>query len=127
MTALGMKVSYYNRRKLSEELEAGATYVSSLDEVSLPLLPLVRAWLRVSRLPFLCGLTRIQLLKQTDVLSVHVPLSDATKGLIGARELALLPKGATVINTSRGPCQSISLARQSKDFAHIHPLTDRQW
>jgi D-3-phosphoglycerate dehydrogenase len=43
-----------------------------------------------------------ELLGQADVLSIHVPLTDATRGLISARELALLPPGAVVINTSRG-------------------------
>jgi len=43
-----------------------------------------------------------ELLRQADVLSVHVPLREATRGLIGARELELLPAGAVVLNTSRG-------------------------
>lgn len=30
---MGMKVQYHNRRKLSEDLEAGATYVSTMEEV----------------------------------------------------------------------------------------------
>jgi len=42
------------------------------------------------------------LLRTADALSVHVPLTDATRGLIAARELALLPPGAVVVNTSRG-------------------------
>jgi D-3-phosphoglycerate dehydrogenase len=42
------------------------------------------------------------LLRTSDVLSLHVPLTDATRGLVGRRELALLPDGAIVLNTSRG-------------------------
>ncbi|MEV0596027.1 NAD(P)-dependent oxidoreductase [Nonomuraea cavernae] len=42
------------------------------------------------------------LLAASDVLSVHVPLTDETAGLIGERELGLLPPGALLINTSRG-------------------------
>jgi D-3-phosphoglycerate dehydrogenase len=42
------------------------------------------------------------LLRASDALSVHVPLTDATRGLIAARELELLPAGAVVVNTSRG-------------------------
>ena len=41
-------------------------------------------------------------LAQADVLSMHVPLTDATRGLIGARELDLLRDRAIVINASRG-------------------------
>lgn len=42
------------------------------------------------------------LLQQSDVLSLHVPLNSETEGLIGARELALLPHGAVLVNTARG-------------------------
>jgi len=41
-------------------------------------------------------------LPAADVLSLHLPLNDGTRGLIGARELALLPEGAIVVNTGRG-------------------------
>jgi glyoxylate reductase len=43
------------------------------------------------------------LLAECDVLSVHVPLRDDTRHLIGARELALLRPYAVVVNTARGP------------------------
>ena len=42
------------------------------------------------------------LLHQSDVLSLHIPLNDETEGLISAEELALLPAGAVLVNTSRG-------------------------
>ena len=42
------------------------------------------------------------LLRQSDVLSLHVPLTPATDGLVGARELDLLPADAIVVNVSRG-------------------------
>ncbi|MBI2473765.1 D-glycerate dehydrogenase [Candidatus Uhrbacteria bacterium] len=44
-----------------------------------------------------------QLLKESDIVSVHVPLLVSTKGLIGARELKLMKKTAFLINTARGP------------------------
>lgn len=44
-----------------------------------------------------------ELLRQSDVLSLHAPLLPSTRGLIGAKELALLPEGAVLINTARGP------------------------
>ncbi len=43
------------------------------------------------------------LLAQSDVLSLHAPLTRTTAGMIGARELALLPAGAVLVNTARGP------------------------
>ena len=45
----------------------------------------------------------VDLLQQADVLSLHVPLNRDTQHMVGARELALLPPGAILINTSRGP------------------------
>lgn len=44
----------------------------------------------------------LDLLRTADVLSVHVPFSEATRGLIGVQELDTLPCGAVVVNTSRG-------------------------
>lgn len=41
-------------------------------------------------------------LPRADFVTVHIPMTPQTKGLIGARELALMPKGARVINTARG-------------------------
>jgi D-3-phosphoglycerate dehydrogenase len=43
-----------------------------------------------------------ELLERADFLSLHVPLTDATRGLIGPAELALLKPDAILINTSRG-------------------------
>lgn len=43
------------------------------------------------------------LFAQADVLSVHLVLSDRTRGLVGPRELGLMKPGAILINTSRGP------------------------
>jgi glyoxylate reductase len=42
------------------------------------------------------------LLATSDAVSLHVPLTPSTRGLLDARRLALLPKGALVINTARG-------------------------
>ncbi|QCB95234.1 hydroxyacid dehydrogenase [Cellulomonas shaoxiangyii] len=41
-------------------------------------------------------------LRRADVLSLHAPALPETHHLIGARELALLPHGATLVNTARG-------------------------
>jgi glyoxylate reductase len=42
-------------------------------------------------------------LLQVDVLSIHAPLTEDTRGRFGAAELALLPRGAILVNTARGP------------------------
>jgi phosphoglycerate dehydrogenase-like enzyme len=44
-----------------------------------------------------------ELLSQADVVTIHLQLSDRTRGIIGARELALMKPDAYLINTSRGP------------------------
>jgi phosphoglycerate dehydrogenase-like enzyme len=52
------------------------------------------------------GVRRVEkddLFRQADVLSIHVVLSDRTRGLVTGRELALMRPDAYLINTSRGP------------------------
>ena len=44
-----------------------------------------------------------ELFKRSDVISIHSVLSPRTRGLVGARELALMKPTALLINTSRGP------------------------
>jgi glyoxylate reductase len=44
-----------------------------------------------------------ELLTQADVVSLHVPLSDATRHLIDGRRLALMKPTAVLVNTARGP------------------------
>ena len=43
-----------------------------------------------------------ELLPRVDFLTIHVPLSDETKSLIGTRELALMKKSARILNVARG-------------------------
>ncbi len=44
-----------------------------------------------------------ELLMQSDVVSVHLPLVDATRGLLSADHIAMMKQGAFFINTARGP------------------------
>lgn len=72
--AFGMRVVYTQRRALGPEDEAryGASFVKP-----------------------------DQLLSASDVISLHLPATDATRGIIGARELARMKPGAILINVSR--------------------------
>jgi D-3-phosphoglycerate dehydrogenase len=47
--------------------------------------------------------SRDDLFRRADFLSIHLQLSERTRGLVGARELGLMRKSAYLINTSRGP------------------------
>lgn len=73
-SALGMKVIYFNRHRDEEfEEEYGVAY-HTLD----------------------------QLLEQSDVVSLSVPLTDETKHMIGEKELGKMKRTALLINTARG-------------------------
>lgn len=43
------------------------------------------------------------LLRQTDTLTIHTPLTRETRNLLGLEQLRLLKRGAVVVNTARGP------------------------
>lgn len=73
--AFGMKVIYHNRKRVEGEMEAGATFVAKLED----------------------------LLAQSDVVSLHAPLTPETKGLINTARIAQMKDGACLINTGRGP------------------------
>lgn len=53
-----------------------------------------------------CGATRVSkenLFRQADVVTIHVLLSDRSRGAVGAEEFALMKPTAYLVNTSRGP------------------------
>ncbi len=74
------------------------------------------------------------LLRAADVLSLHAPLTPETRGMIGARELALLPEGAVLVNTARGAIVDVDalaqalrsgqLAGAGLDTLAVEPPTD---
>ncbi len=44
-----------------------------------------------------------ELLRASDIVTLHVPLNDNTRGLIGEKELAMMKPTALLVNTARGP------------------------
>jgi phosphoglycerate dehydrogenase-like enzyme len=74
--AFGMKVHYYDIARLKEEQEDALN-------VRFRLLP--------------------EILRTSDIVSLHVPLNDSTHHLLGAAELAQMKKSAVIVNTARGP------------------------
>jgi len=69
-----MKVLYHNRHRRDDAAEYGAEYVKDMPT----------------------------LLRRSDFVSIHVPLSKETRHLIGARELSFMKPTAILVNTSRG-------------------------
>ena len=72
--AFGMKIIYYNRNKLSNDLEDGASYYSDIKDM----------------------------LPKCDFVSIHTPATAETKHILNFSTISLLPRHAVVINTSRG-------------------------
>jgi len=69
-----MKIHYFNRHRLPPDQEEGAVYHARVED----------------------------LLPQAQFLSIHCPATPETRGLMNAERLALLPRGAIVVNTARG-------------------------
>lgn len=83
--------------------------------------------------------TKDELLATSDFISIHLALSDRTRGLIGAADLAKMKKSAILVNTSRGPIvdeAALIAALKSRTILHAgldvydkeplpadHPLT----
>jgi len=77
-------------------------------------------------------LSKEDLFRNADVISIHVVLSDRTRGLVRAKDLGLMKKTAYLINTSRGPIveekaliaalNSKSIAGAGLDVFDIEPL-----
>ncbi len=59
------------------------------------------------------------LLAAADTLSIHTPLTPETRGMLSARELALLPRDAVVVNTARGPILDIEALAAAMQSGHI--------
>ena len=60
-----------------------------------------------------------ELLAQAQILSLHAPSNAATRRLIGAEQLALLPRGAVLINTARGPLIDEAAVLAALESGHL--------
>jgi len=60
-----------------------------------------------------------ELLKQVDVLSIHVPLGPATMKLIGEKEIRTMKKGSIIINTARGKVIDEEAMIKALDDGHL--------
>ncbi len=73
--------------------------------------------------PWVDGVARMlslpALLERSDVLSIHVPFNAETEGLIGARELNLLPRVAVLVNTARGRIVEEAALVQALEKGHL--------
>ena len=60
-----------------------------------------------------------ELLRTSDVVTLHVPLNDVTRGMISARELAMMKRSAVLVNTCRGPVVDENALHQALNAATI--------
>lgn len=66
----------------------------------------------------------LDLLGQTDVLFVIAPLTDETRGIIGAEALSRLPDGALVVNVARGPLVDTDALLAETRSGRLHAALD---
>lgn len=113
--------------------ELGAAAASALAQLGFD----VRGWARtrkeIAGVQCVAGRDRLDaFLADTEILVVMLPLTPETRNLIGARELALLPRGAKFINASRGAVvdeaallaalRSGQIAQATLDVFAVEPL-----
>jgi D-3-phosphoglycerate dehydrogenase / 2-oxoglutarate reductase len=60
------------------------------------------------------------LFARSDIVTVHVPLNDATRGLVNATRVRLMRKGGVVLNFSRGGIVDIPAVLAALDSGHLH-------
>lgn len=73
------------------------------------------------------GATRVakdELLATADVVSLHLVISDRTRGVLGAPELARMKRGAILVNTSRGPLVDEAALIAAVESRHIFAALD---
>ena len=109
--AFEMKVIAYDIRDVREEAESmGVKVATTLEE----------------------------LLRESDIVTLHIPLNESTRHMIGEREISLMKRGAIIVNTSRGgiintrallkALKEGKLAGAALDvFENEPPKTEEEW
>jgi len=90
--AFGMNTIAWSQNLTAEKAEAGGAHLVSKED----------------------------LFRKADIVTIHLVLSDRSRGLVGAQELGLMKKTSYLINTSRGPIvdeKSLIAALQAKSIA----------
>ena len=88
--AFGCRVLGYSRSQRPAAREAGVEYVTLED-----------------------------LLRSSDIVSVHTPLNESTKGLISRERVGQMKQGAILINTSRGPIVDSQAVADALNSGHL--------
>ncbi len=83
-----------------------------------PQITVQRAWQLSSSVEQALSLD--DLFARSDMVSVHVPLVDATRGLVNEARLRLLHKGGVVLNFSRAPIVDEAAVQAALDGGHLH-------
>lgn len=65
-----------------------------------------------------------ELLPEADIVVLLVPLTDETRGLIGAKQLASMKRGALLVNAARGPVVDTNALMESLHAGHIRAALD---
>ena len=60
-----------------------------------------------------------QLFKQSDFLTLHAPLTEATRGIVNEKNISLMKETAVIINTSRGALVDENAVRKALDTGRI--------
>ncbi len=60
-----------------------------------------------------------RLFREADVVSLHVPLNDETRGMVGSRMLALMKEGSFLVNTARGSVVNLDQLLEALESRHL--------